>query len=310
MDKSLQTIDGKVVPLFPKEHETEPCRDINLLAENAYILLGNAHLILNDSRMILAPIDLNCGLAYCGKFEAITLGGLLEYWIHSENSRDREGNPLIHLAGSPLSGSNKCGVALPNGKWKTVRLTNFSGAYKDYLKFGHRYCEYIDTSEAYSLADVVKMLKEWGETDKSIDLNRENAILRQKCRILQQQNENHRAEITMLKDGLTSATYAMRRFVVQSHIEEFRKLYSDYLGKEKEAEKIKCRHIGIKQTAKRDLKNHAITQEEYISIKNRELEIVETAQREPMKFWQVQLAVICPEYVLLFRSPNDVKRLL
>ena len=90
----------------------------HIFFENAWFFLEHAEIILNDSRMFLAPVKVQNGIAYTGTsgFQHPTLGIYLEWWLNfKEAAIDGNGNPIWYISGSPLSGNNCCMAATIEG---------------------------------------------------------------------------------------------------------------------------------------------------------------------------------------------------
>ena len=85
-----------------------------LLCRNLHRLIAESDKILADSRIFLAPVPIQNGLAYFGTsgFHNPTLGVYIEWWKHHKCAwvidESGEKQPLVYIAGSPLSGANKC----------------------------------------------------------------------------------------------------------------------------------------------------------------------------------------------------------
>ena len=149
----------------------------HLLTDNAWFLLENAEKILSDSRMFLAPVRIQNGLAYTGTsgFSNPSLGVYIEWWLNcKEASRDANGNLIWYISGSPLSGSNCCSaVTLSGEQVKIAQRTTFSAIWRTFMSVNSRYTEAKQRCEAYSLEEV--LIKLHGEDYKYriIDLQHE-----------------------------------------------------------------------------------------------------------------------------------------
>lgn len=134
----------------------------HLFTENAWLLLANAEKIFSDSRMFLAPVKIQNGLAYTGTsgFWRPTIGIYLEYWLnHKEASVDKNGNLVWYISGSPLSGRNCCGSVNPEGEQiKITQQTSFSTIWRSFMDVNNRYTEAKQLCEAYTLEEVLIML--------------------------------------------------------------------------------------------------------------------------------------------------------
>lgn len=166
LDKTGQyLIFGRRKPKIPTETQLKTAeRQYNhhLFTENAWFLLANAEQIFSDSRMFLAPVKIQNGLAYTGTsgFWRPTIGVYLEYWLnHKEASVDKNGNLVWYISGSPLSGRNCCGSVNPEGEQiKITQQTSFSDIWRSFMNVNNRYTEAKQLCEAYTLEEVLIML--------------------------------------------------------------------------------------------------------------------------------------------------------
>ena len=135
----------------------------HIFFENAWFFLEHSETILNDSRMYLAPVKIQNGIAYTGTsgFQHPTLGIYLEWWLNfSEAAVDGNGNPIWYISGSPLSGKNCCKAATIEGKnVKINQRTPFLDIWTSFCKVNNRYNEVKLNYEAYTLEEVLIMLR-------------------------------------------------------------------------------------------------------------------------------------------------------
>lgn len=137
-----------------------------LFADNAFLLLQNRERILQDSRMFLAPVAVESGLAYTGTsgFRNPTVGVYLEWWGLCEGALRRDENGVrslvYRLAGSPLSGVNRCTAIREDGKEETVSLRPFSDYWRSFMKINQRYSEAKSWYRAFTLQQVIEMVSE------------------------------------------------------------------------------------------------------------------------------------------------------
>lgn len=168
-DKLELDTTGQYVTVRKCKPKTEPASDERtqqqqLFVDNAFYLLAHMDRIMNDSRMFLAPVAVQSGLAYTGTsgFNRPTLGVYLEWWqtcdgamrINNEGSRSL----VYRLAGSPLSGSNRSSAVCEDGKIETVRLSSFINYWSPFIKINTRYSEAKVRYQAYTLQEVLDIL--------------------------------------------------------------------------------------------------------------------------------------------------------
>ena len=164
-------------PQPPSSEEKE--RQKKLFIDNAFYLLAHRERILRDSRMFLAPVAIQSGLAYVGisGFRTPTVGVYLEYWANclGATQTDKKGRRSLvyHLAGSPLSGCNKCGVVREDGKTDVVQLLPFMAYWKPFVSINTRYTEAKHIYQAYTLEEVLDILhhEDNGDLDYSTGIN-------------------------------------------------------------------------------------------------------------------------------------------
>lgn len=146
-----------------KEHAKAQQR---LFIENAFFLYEHREQILSDSRMFLSPVAVESGLAYTGTsgFRNPTLGVYIEWWMNCKGALrvDDDGvrNLVYYLAGSPLSGANSCAAVREDGKSEKVVLKPFSEYWRSFMHINKRYDNAKSYYEAYSLQQVIDLLKE------------------------------------------------------------------------------------------------------------------------------------------------------
>lgn len=158
------SIGGKSKSLTQSD-EVQAKRQYNhhLFTENAWFLLDNAERIFSDSRMFLSPVNIVNGLAYVGTspFRNPTLGVYLEWWLnHHEAAVDANGNLVWYISGSPLSGCNCCSSVNPDGRQVPIsQRTRFSDIWRSFSEVNNRYNEAKQRCEAYTLEEVLQILR-------------------------------------------------------------------------------------------------------------------------------------------------------
>lgn len=152
-------------PCKPQPRTSEEFeRQKKLFTDNAFYLLAHQERIMRDSRMFLAPVAVQNGLAYTGTsgFNAPTLGIYLEWWnecsmalrVDKENRRSL----VFHLAGSPLSGANHCAEVYEDGKVEHIQVSLFASHWRPFAAINTRYDEAKHMYQAYTLEQVLEIL--------------------------------------------------------------------------------------------------------------------------------------------------------
>lgn len=155
--------------------ETE--RQKKLFTDHAFFLLAHRERIMRDSRMFLAPVAVQNGLAYMGTsgFNAPTVGIYLEWWAACANAMriDKDGNRslVFHLAGSPLSGANYCSEVYEDGRIEQIYLSSFSSCWKPFTSINTRYNVAKHIYQAYTLEELLAILH--NEDKGKLDYTRE-----------------------------------------------------------------------------------------------------------------------------------------
>ena len=136
-----------------------------LFIDNAFFLFQNRERIMQDSRMFLAPVAAENVLAYTGisGFRNPTVGVYLEWWTHCEGAVRTAANGakslIYRLAGSPLSGVNRCVAVCEDGTEEKAQLRSFSNYWLPFMKINQRYSPAKACYQAYSLQEVLDILK-------------------------------------------------------------------------------------------------------------------------------------------------------
>ena len=135
---------------------------IRLCTDNAFLLLAHKRQIMKDSKMCFAPIDVSNGLAYSGAFRPATLGAYIEWWATcAEALRMNEAGEkslVYRLAGSPLSGANRCMQVYEDGRTEAVSVDGFKELWKPFVRIVNRYTRENECTEHYGLQEVVDIL--------------------------------------------------------------------------------------------------------------------------------------------------------
>ena len=160
----LQIGRKKRMPKRTTERDAIAQQRGELLCRNLHRLIAESDTILSDSRMFLAPVPIQNGLAYFGTsgFHNPTLGIYIEWWKHHKCAWvvDEFGvkRPLIYIAGSPLSGANKCAYVEADGESYGVSVMKFAPVWQSFVKVNTHYTEAKQRYESYTIEEVIKKL--------------------------------------------------------------------------------------------------------------------------------------------------------
>lgn len=160
---------GTFLSMKKKKKPLSPSPIVNneeqeLFLENAFFFLANKERILTNSRMFLCPVPIQSGLAYTGTsgFRNPTLGIYLQWWevCHTALRTDEKGRRslVFYLAGSPLSGMNRCSEVFEDGTTATVQLDSFSSYWRKFIGINTPYTKAKQKYQAYTLQQVLDIL--------------------------------------------------------------------------------------------------------------------------------------------------------
>lgn len=167
-------VNGTVLKCYPKEdiataesaesNAVDKTAELQLFIDNAFYLLSHRERIMQDSRMFLAPVAVESGLAYFGTggFRCPTIGVYLEWWencIGAMRTGENERRSLVYqLSGSPLSGNNRCREVFEDGTTNIVTLLTFGLYFRPFININIRYKEAKHQYQAYTLREVLDIL--------------------------------------------------------------------------------------------------------------------------------------------------------
>lgn len=177
-DDGVRLVDGNVIdgPRKPENQQNDSVcsTDLSFFAENAFLLLRNAHRIFKDTRMFFTPVPVKCGVLNTNRtpLQNPILGAYLEWCIFGVGGLnvDDEGNRILtySMSGS-LTGSNVCSCVCEDGRiLQNIWLYPFLKACKSYASFNKRYADAKSRYESYSFQEMIERLKsmELKKTDK------------------------------------------------------------------------------------------------------------------------------------------------
>ena len=282
MENGIKLQDGRVIQGYPKqdavieEAKEVPTldtagEDVNsmqkLFTDNAFLILANRERILNDSRMLLAPVCVRNGLAYSGAFQAATLGVYIEWWLNCPYSIlfDEKDDTMVmiwYLSGSPLSGGNLCAKVTEDGKTETVRVPFFR---KLWPKFTDILADYHDAKElyqAYTLPEVIDILKReatekfYKESIKEFHYQAKINLLDAQLRDWEQNYESLKGKCDKYEKEWHCALYQLKK-------DEIVAFYQEYCFRKETLQNRKEELAKENQELKRKLRHGVLTNKEY-----------------------------------------------
>lgn len=244
--------------------KTEKESDKTIFTNNAFYFYRHIERIFSDSRMFLAPVPIQSGMAYSGTsgFRNPTLGVYLEWWLNCEvdMTKDKNGKDALtyHLAGSPLSGCNHCTCVYPDGTTMDISHYPFRSVWSMFMKVNNRYTMAKATYEAYSLEEVLRILKETEESKESelasrllIEEAHMNALVRQ---------------FNRLKEAYKALDDKYKELSVLFHKKELDEFQTEYLSR-KESVRLEIESLDEQRAVcRKQMKQGTITNVEYQHI--------------------------------------------
>lgn len=165
-------MDGSLLRLYPATSLLAPMTSearteaTELFRQSLSLLWRHHERILSDSRMFLTPIAESNDLVYLGAFPQATLGAYIELWTLCDAALLTDERGIQHfvtrVAGSPLSGSNRCTLVSEEGEVSTCSVRDFSSLWRPLRDLIRRYRKPQATAEHYTLTEVLTLLSEEG----------------------------------------------------------------------------------------------------------------------------------------------------
>jgi hypothetical protein len=253
-------VGGKKPAEAPQSDE-EKKEEEKLFLSNAFRFLQYKDRIMSDSRMFLCPIPIQSGIAYTGTrgFQRPTLGIYLEWWLNCERASLYEENGtkklVYHIAGSPLSGSNRCGIVDANGKTEVKSITSFISLWPSFKDINCRYDEAKHRYQAFTLKQVVEILD---KEDLYLDDDMEMEILFLKSALCRQKKDMA-DEKKRLKDTINE----LKHRLFYEHRDELEAIIAIYNEKKVQKEKREKEIDEECKELRRELKSGEINNKQY-----------------------------------------------
>lgn len=217
--------------------------------------LEQAERILGDSRMYLAPVPIQNGLAYTGTsgFNNPTLGIYIEWWLYCNEACQNKGkSPLLtyHLSGSPLSGRNSCACVDSEGQSFSIEHHSFSKIWGTFMNINTRYTKAKAIYQSYNLYEVADLL--WPDDNATM---KKLAALLAEVKFLRRQNMLLEQRIKTNGPNLELKNEMLYRTFVKLYQDQLKPLRQEYWTKKEE---VKCR-VAVVQDQIKALKTQAET---------------------------------------------------
>ncbi len=238
-----------------EDTEAKEKEDRKFFLDNVFFFVAHADEILSDSRMFLAPVPVQNGLAYTGTggFRHPTLGVYLEWWMQNGRAvvKDKTGKVSIYwfISGSPLSGANACAVVDEQGEIQKLPISPFIGFWNTFMDLNTRYDPCKVAGEAFSLREVKDRLLQAGTLSGGyLDRAYRNAL----------------SWLTdwMIKDK-EKMVKSRKLLLLNTHADELRQTVAEYHALKQKNDSEIARLRAEMQENKRRLKSGEISSKEY-----------------------------------------------
>lgn len=214
-------------PRKPELDTEEKRTQQQLFTDNAFYLLAHRERILTDSRMFLAPVAIQSGLAYFGTggFHDPTVGVYLEWWANCTGAMrtDKDGRRSLvyRLSGSPLSGCNRSNEVFEDGTTAIVTLLPFNDHWHPFININKRYTEAKQIYQAYTLQEVLDILHHEDNGDTSYARNIKEMFMEHEIESLNKRvkrlNEESSKWYNKYQDALVKYNEARLRKACEEH---------------------------------------------------------------------------------------------
>ena len=292
---------------IPPVYETDKRKELDRKAflENAFLFIENRDRILSDSRMFLCPVPVTSGLAYSGTsgFNRPTLGIYLEWWRYCANANIMEDGGdkwlVYQIAGSPLSGSNRCGLVNHKGETKAQQLSNFISLWPSFQQINCRYDDAKCQYQAYSLREVLDIFQKEGRT---VVYKKDIYIY-----FLEQENKKLRNEVENLKKYGFHLYQKLRSLSLNSKRKELEAFLAEYQVKcedmRKRLAEIQMQRLELRRQMREGIIDNRQYQRLWMPIHKEK----DNIQNDVSRFEQDTLREMFPDFSV---SVCDVERFL
>lgn len=240
----MRLLDDTLLTVYPdaspseegKQTHEEQARIAALFLAHVPLFWKCRELILSDSRLYLAHVPLRSGLAYIGSFPYPTLGMLIEFWeicgaAHFVDRHDGEQFVCL-VAGSPLSGCNRCTCVGADGKKSIRSIDRFKEAWQRLADVLARYGSVRRGCASYSIEEVIVLLKRCepklrGDRSRVMRVMQDFSRRYERVR-LKKRCEQLEGKLEYAEKSLTKAIALYRELTLEKHRTELEALYAEY----------------------------------------------------------------------------------
>lgn len=233
---------------YQNQIKKQEADNLRFFLDYAFMFLHNADAILNDSRMFLAPVPVHSVLAYSGGsgFSSPTLGVYIEWWIQNKSlvCRDRKGDEVLTylIAGSPLSGSNRCRCVYPDGTSELIIHDEFLKVWSSFVGVNSRYGKAKQMYCSYTLQEVVERL-ESRKLPEFERLTKEIQWQEDRCQSAQQHLAQQKEKTRQLEERYRVVSLRLCEFLLKPLVEEYRVRHAAFMVSEEQfqGDKSSCK---------------------------------------------------------------------
>lgn len=252
---------GKEESPEPADRETTEKEQVEFFLKHLFFFISHRKEICEDSRMFLSPVPVHSGLAYSGTsgFSRPTLGIYMEFFENCPKSAVLCGDGKVrfvwHIAGSPLTGSNKCSIVGADGVAMPYHVMDFRDLWPKFIEINKRYDSLKSGNIVNTLEEVYLRLK---KADNPVDIMDSPEILAYKdaLAVSEYWKEEIKKDYYQLKEELKTCRLSTK-------LSELKELYSEYLASQ-EQNKMDGKYLREKKTQlKAQLRNKEIDNKTY-----------------------------------------------
>lgn len=285
-------------PLKPQPSSEEEERLEKLFTDNVFLILANRKRILCDSRMLLTQVPVRNGLAYSGEFQVATLGVYLEWWINAPYSvlfdEDDTMSLIWFLSGSPLSGCNHCANVYEDGRTEDAGITFFHKLWPKFTDILADYHEPKKRFEAYSLPEVIDILKRETKAEdytKSIEEFHKQA----KIALLDAKLHDLEKEYKIMEKKRNDYQDHWHSTLIESRLEKVKSFYDCYINEERQFNLKKTKLKKERDNLNKKLQEGELTHKQYKKMLNKNKNETDNLGGDFFLFKERELAALFPE---------------
>ncbi len=170
LDTTGEYLPFKKKPLTLNERLAERKRNHQFFTLHISLFIESLDKILSDSRLFLAPVPVQNGMAYTGTggFRNPVLGVYAQWWRDfRDSSYDNKERPIWYISGSPLSGAHACSSVDEKGQQisKPTLKGSFGNTWHTFMNINKDCDEAKQHFLGFTLTEVIDILKDETTTE-------------------------------------------------------------------------------------------------------------------------------------------------